>query len=485
MPNAVAIYTRLSADPEGKRTGTDRQEEACRQYAAAKGWKVAEPVYEDRGRSAFQRDAKRPQYERLVSDVKAGRVDAVLVWKWDRAFRRIREFVDFWDLCQEQGVVFASATEPVDTSTHMGEVVMTLLVSLAQLESKTRQDRIREWHKERAARGKPAGGGNRPFGFEKDRITLREDEAELIRDAARRVLRGASLRSICAEWNDRGISTPGTRKNPAGKEWRTGVLRRLLMSPRIAGLRQHRDEVAPAQWKAIIPRRNHQRLVTLLTQPSRLMNGGDNRRRYLLTGMAYCAPCGAKLVARPRDDKARRYVCARGPNFNGCGRTYILAEPLEEMVAEAAYSVWSNADVQRTLRADAKTAEDLEHELGEALAALDQLSHDYYTESVITDRKEYLARRSDLEARLKEREAELRQVSDTRVTFADLMKRAESAPRFGGMTKEQFEWWRALLDTVVDRVEIGPGVRGLNRFDPSRVRVVGRVAARLVSVRPP
>jgi site-specific DNA recombinase len=481
MPSAVAIYTRVSSNPDGSKTSTNRQEEACHRFAEGRGWPVAK-VYEDDDVSAFGRNG-RPGWEQLLDGIREGKHDAIVFWAFDRAFRRLRDWLDFHELCEERKVVYASTTEPIDTSTEVGRILAGFMVSVAEMEVRRKKARLLEWHKERAAHGKPAGGGNRPFGYEDDRVTVRQEEAELVRDAARRVFRGASLRSICAEWNDRGVRTPGTRKNPAGNRWRTGVLRRLLMSPRIAGLREHRGEVVPAAWDRIVTRKTHERLRELLRDGTRLTNGGDNRRRYLLTGIAYCQRCGARLVARPRADHVRRYVCARGPNFNGCGKTFILAEPLEELVASAAYSVWSNADVQRTLRSDAKSAADLEHELSQALAALDRLSHDYYTQGVITDRKEYLARRSDLEARIKEREAELDEVKTTAASWSDLIKRAESAPRFGRLSKEQFEWWRALLDTVVDRVEIGPGIRGLNRFDPSRVKVVGRTSARLVSVR--
>ena len=69
-----------------------------------------------------------------------------------------------------------------------------------------------------------SGGGTRPFGFEADRRTIRPEEAEIIRDCARRVLAGDSLRSLCIELNERGVPTV------TGSKWSSQTLRRMLMS---------------------------------------------------------------------------------------------------------------------------------------------------------------------------------------------------------------------------------------------------------------
>src|SRR5207248_211564 len=119
--------------------------------------------------------------------------------------------------------------------------------AVARKESDDKSRRIRRKHEELAAAGKPSGGGTRPFGYEADKLTIRPDEAEVIRDCARHVLAGDSLRSICIDLNERGVVTV------TGKQWTSQTLRRILMSARISGQREHeREIVAKAQWPAII-----------------------------------------------------------------------------------------------------------------------------------------------------------------------------------------------------------------------------------------
>src|SRR4051812_1257392 len=107
---AVAIYTRISADPLGEQTSTARQARLCQQFARLRGWDVLE-VYEDVDRSAYLPGVRRPAFERLIGDLHG--LDGLLVWRLDRLVRRPSDFERVWGRCEEFGVFLASATEPV------------------------------------------------------------------------------------------------------------------------------------------------------------------------------------------------------------------------------------------------------------------------------------------------------------------------------------------------------------------------------------
>src|SRR6266576_583158 len=79
--------------------------------------------------------------------------------------------------------------------------------------------------------------------------------------------------------------------------------------------------------------RETQRLQAKLRDPARRTNRAS--RRYLLTRLLRCSHCKGTLVARPRDDRSRRYVCASGPGFGGCGKTTVIADPVEQFIAHA------------------------------------------------------------------------------------------------------------------------------------------------------
>lgn len=127
----------------------------------------------------------------------------------------------------------------LDLSTSDGRMMARITGSVARKESEDKSRRLRRKHLELAENGLVAGGGRRPFGYEEDRRRVREAEAAEIRDAARRVLAGESIRSITMDWNARGVRTV------TGTPWSPTTVKRLLGSARIglttrASRRHHR-----------------------------------------------------------------------------------------------------------------------------------------------------------------------------------------------------------------------------------------------------
>lgn len=304
-----------------------RQLEDCEALAARRGWQVVER-YVDQDVSAYS-GGVRPGYRRMLGDIEGREIDAVVVWHLDRLHRQPKELEEFLDVCDASGqVALESVTGTVDLATHDGRFTARILGAVAKKESDDKSRRIRRKHEEIAAAGGVSGGGSRPFGYEADKRKLRLDEAGVVRECTTRLLAGEAVRSICASLNERGIETS------AGGQWSPQTLRRLLMSARISGQREHKGEiVAPASWPAIITPAETERIRALLTDPARRTN--KTARRYLLVRLLRCGLCGATLVSRPRQDSTRRYVCASGPGFSGCGRITIVADTLEAFVTEA------------------------------------------------------------------------------------------------------------------------------------------------------
>jgi DNA invertase Pin-like site-specific DNA recombinase len=172
MVKAAAIYARISSDPDGTRLGVERQIEDCQALAASLGWPVGE-VYVDNDVSAWS-GRRRPEYERLCEDIKAGSVDALVVWHPDRLHRSPRELEDFIDLCDAAGLADIRTVRAgdVDLSTPNGRMVARLGGVIARGESDKAADRLRRKHAELASKGKVSGGGTRPYGYTQDRRHL-------------------------------------------------------------------------------------------------------------------------------------------------------------------------------------------------------------------------------------------------------------------------------------------------------------------------
>jgi site-specific DNA recombinase len=461
MRNA-GVYVRISEDREGAGLGVKRQEADCRTLAAQVGWAVAE-VYVDNDLSAYS-GKPRPAYRRLVEALEAGTIDAVLAWHTDRLHRAPAELEEFIRVCDTRRIeVRTVKAGELDLGTASGRMVARILGDVARHESEHKAERIRRKHLELAEAGKLVGGGSRPFGFEADRLTVRESEAELIRDAARRVLAGDSLRGICADWQRRAIGTS------TGGPWRPQVLRRLLMSGRIAGWREHRGVlVAPAVWPAIIERATVDRLRARLGDPSRRTNGGESRRYLLSGGLLRCGLCGRQLRARPRVDHVRRYVCPSGPMYGGCGGIAIVAEPLEAIVTERVLDVLDSpvveAQAQRQLDG---TADTVVETLGADQRALEELALDYYRDRLIS-RDEYLVARGSLEARIESARRRLAESTGERVLESVRGIARTRWPAVG------FDQRRAILAALIESITIDAGRRGFNRFDPGRLAIAWR-----------
>src|SRR5207244_2854749 len=120
--------------------------------------------------------------------------------------RAMRDLVPRIELGEKAGVPLVTTDGELDSSTADGIMRLQILGSVAENESRKKSERLKLEAAQAARDGKPRGS-NRPFGYEKDRVTIRDEEADLIREAAQRVLDGASVSSIAREWNAREIPT--------------------------------------------------------------------------------------------------------------------------------------------------------------------------------------------------------------------------------------------------------------------------------------
>jgi DNA invertase Pin-like site-specific DNA recombinase len=458
---AIGIYARISDDREGSGLGVKRQTDDCAALAERRGWVIG-GTFVDNDMSAY-RGQKRPGYERLVEALKAGEITGIVVWHTDRLTRHPRELEDLVDLLEATGATVATVQAgDIDLATASGRMVARILGAVARQESEHKGERQRRKNLEIAKAGKPTRSGTRPYGYERDGVTLCEPEAALVRELAARVAAGEALRGVVASMNTRGAVTSG------GGPWTAQTARRLLLSPRIAGLRQYQGEtIGDAIWPAIVDRATWETCGRILRDPARLTR--RSARSYLLTGgIARCGLCGARLVARPRDDKRRCYVCAKGPGQPGCGKIKVLADDFEDLVVEmtlAALDGPALADARTRARGEAATGLDA-GELTDVERRLDELA-EMFADGAIA-RREWLAARSRLEERRDKLTAQLDATGRDR-TLAML-----GDDLADGWDELGFDKRRAIISAVVDTVTVGPAVRGRNRFDPDRVDIAWR-----------
>ena len=442
-----------------------RQVEDCRKLAAELGWEVAEE-YVDNDVSAST-GKRRPAYEQMMADITDGYRDAVLVYHADRLHRRPIELEQFLEVVTAAGVhhVRFVAGGNLDIGNGDGLLVLRMLGAVAANESSTKSRRVRRKMEEVAASGRPHGGARRPFGYEADKITIRPDEADLIRAMVARYLAGESIRSITGWLQDQGVPTT------AGGPWSSTTVRSQVSSARIAGLRILRGEVVgPAVWEPIITEADRNRVLARMDEASRTRK--RTPRRYVLSGMLRCGKCGNTLYSSPRGD-SRRYVCLSGPDKGGCGRLTVVAAPVEELITEAVLHRLDTPELAAALTgraSDDEATAALSDALAVDKAQLDELAHLYAERSIGV--REWMAARRPIEDRINDTERRLARLTNTgpltglvgnghelRASWAEL-----------NLTRQA-----AIIKAILDHVVIGPGTPGARGLDPSRVDPVWRL----------
>lgn len=477
----AGIYARISRDAEQEGLGVARQEEDCLALAAKGGFTVAD-VYVDNDISASTKSRKpRPAYERLLADVRAGRIGVVLAYSNSRLTRRPRELEDLIDLHAQTGVLIKTVVSgDDDLSTADGRMVARIKANVDAAEAERTAERVARAHKQLALDGRH--NGPRPFGWDLVKIDngpgvlrINPAEAAVVRECVQRVLAGEGLWKITRDLNERGVLTS------TGKPWATQVLRRMLLRWRNCGVRTHRGkEVGRGQWEPIIDRATHERVVALLTDPARRANNRGTAVKYLLSNRALCGACGRPMVGtaaftynvkvpplagcdEPRT-KERHYPNLYKCPHAGCMKVSRRMDDVDDFVEAVVVGVLTRDGV-RILSGDPHTARAAEDRI-EALEAKLALTADQFAEDVITaDQLRRITER--LRPQLDVEKQRLRRAQPD----ASLAEFIGSGPAEAWQAAD-VETRRHIMEVigmVVTILPVGPG-RG-TVFDPESVRI--------------
>jgi DNA invertase Pin-like site-specific DNA recombinase len=315
----ASIYARISRDREGAGLGVATQEADCRELARELGWSIV-GVHTDNDLSAHS-GRRRPGYEALLAQIRAGDTDAVIAWHTDRLHRSPVELEAYVTACEPHGVITQTVKAGhIDLTTASGLMIARMLGATARYEV-DQIERSRRAKKRSAEAGKWKGG-RRPYGYERDGVTVVPEEANAIATATTALLAGASLRGIAAQWNADG------RPTSTGGRWHSNALRVTLMRPRNAGLMEHRGQIiGKAEWEPIVSEAEWRALVDKLADPKRRSNGHGPARRWLGSGLYRCE-CGVPLICS-QANMARIYRCR-----DGCGKLSRQQKNVDEFITK-------------------------------------------------------------------------------------------------------------------------------------------------------
>lgn len=355
----VGTYVRRSTDEEHQPYSIDAQDVRLDSYIDSQpGWHHVTRFSDDASGATINR----PGLKKAIAAANAGVIDALLVYRVDRFSRNLRDMVTLLDELDSVGVVFRSATEPFDTATPMGRMLVQMLGMFAQFERDTIIDRTIAGMERKAAKGMWKGGKT-PFGYALDPVThtlvVDERESVIVRKIFSEYGRSRfGSRAIANLLNSQGHRTT------SGRPWSGRQLTRMLANRVYLGELTFRSNTVTETHEPIVDVETWglvQRVLETRGESAahRAASGSD----YLVTGRLRCPRCGQSMVgtrATGRSRTYRYYTCWSRSRYSTaeCDQPRLDADSVDQAVVDALASFYGR---QRTLIADAVEANRRQH----------------------------------------------------------------------------------------------------------------------------
>lgn len=340
-----AIYTRKSTEHglELEFNSLHAQREACEAYVksqAGAGWKPLPTRYDDPAYSGGT--LERPAVQQLLEDIKANRIDVVVVYKIDRLTRSLADFAKLVEIFDANAVSFVAITQQFNTTTSMGRLTLNVLLSFAQFERELSSERVRD----KVAASKKKGkwmGGNVPLGYRANekKLVIHSEEAETIRFIFARYLELGTIENLLRDLNGSKIKTKAgalkSSRSHAGDRFSYGALAYLLKNRVYLGEVGHKGTWYDGEHEPILKRDLFNRVQLLLKK-----NAVDHRQKRTSSGSI--------LIGKVFDDRGNRmspsFTTKRGVRY----RFYISSALLNGKRDEAgSVRRISAPDLERTV----------------------------------------------------------------------------------------------------------------------------------------
>jgi site-specific DNA recombinase len=341
----VACYLRISTDEEHQPFSLGAQETRLAAFVASQpGWEQVK-TYTDQFSGAY---AQRPALTDALRDARLGRYDILLVYRVDRFARSLKVLVGLLEELEAVGVAFRSATEPIDTSTATGRMLVQLLGVFAEFERATIIDRVVAGMERKAARG-GWPGGTVPYGLrldEEHHLAIEPTEFPIVE------------RIFTRYGNERaGALTIATELNNDGHRTRTG---RRFSAKVVLGILRNRGYLGEVSFRdvrhqpdqALIDPALFEKAQALLAERGESYDRRftDKHPDYLLTGLITCGNCHRRYVGSAAHGKGHRYryyACWTRQRYgkDACTGERIRADVLEAAVFEALIALYTDPDL--------------------------------------------------------------------------------------------------------------------------------------------
>ena len=300
---------------------------SCEAYIksqVSEGWVLIPDSYDDGGISGASLD--RPDLQRLLGDIAAGKVDTVVVYKVDRLTRSLTDFAKLVDLFDRHGVSFVSVTQAFNTTSSMGRLTLNVLLSFAQFEREVIGERVGD----KIAASKRKGlfmGGNIPLGYvnRDKKLVIVPEEAERVRWMFLRYLELGSIGHLLEELNRLSLRTKAltlsSGKKRGGVPFGKGALAYLLKNRCYVGEISHKGQIHAADHPAIITRETFEAVQATFAANAVARKAKSKATAFLLAGYLFDSAGNRMTPSHSRKKGVRyRYYVSQAAHFADRGR---------------------------------------------------------------------------------------------------------------------------------------------------------------------
>jgi site-specific DNA recombinase len=330
----VATYSRISTDEEHQPFSLGAQGERLEAYVKSQdGWRIVRSYEDQISGSTLERRG----LQKALADARAGAFDLLVVVRVDRLARSVRGLAQLLAELDEAGVAFRSATEPFETATPAGRMMVQMLGVFAEFERAMIIERVVAGMEKKARNGGWVPG-RPPIGYRvasKDGLLEAvEPQASLVRKIfALYIEQRLGTRALANLLNEQGERTE------RGKLWSGTSIQDVLENPVYIGEIRWRGEQIPGMHEPLVSRELFEQAQTLLKERgAQRSKRRGNASDYLLSGVTRCGWCGSAMVgsaANGRNGRYRYYTCLRRHRQGkqkGCRCELIPADQLEQQL---------------------------------------------------------------------------------------------------------------------------------------------------------
>ena len=384
-----AIYTRKSTEDglEQEYNSLDAQYDACTAYALSQrheGWTVTKDRYDDGGFSGGT--LERPGLKQLLSDIEAGKVDIILLYKIDRLTRSLSDFAKIVEILDRKGASFVSITQSFNTTTSMGRLTLNMLLSFAQFEREVTGERIRD--KIYASKRKGIWmGGPVPLGYDvvERKLVVNEQEAEQVRKIMQLYLAASSVPELVEILARNGSYTKVQQRQDGetkgGVHFKRGNLYHLLSNRIYRGMTVHKGEAFEGEHEAIVTEELWNQVQAKLAKQGQ---GGSSRkvspRTGVLAGLIYDGEGRAMVLTHTQKGNRRfHYYANRYETLGDSSASRVSARDIENIVIDQlCQTLASGNKVQSMLLDGSYTSEQLHNIISRCSKLASELSSSKY-----------------------------------------------------------------------------------------------------------